>query len=185
MKIENKRDISYMASLSPLPIILILCTIVLMLWCRCEADLIANVCSKSINPSLCTQALESDPRSRGADLRGLGQIIVEKSAAATNDTMGAVKSVSGANDTGAVDVCMETCTDALDDLSDCSQLLKAGGSASKADLQTKASAAITNVQTCDDEFQEEEGGAEPPQVKEASNRAKDLIDVFLVIANSL
>ncbi|KAH6796143.1 hypothetical protein C2S51_037129 [Perilla frutescens var. frutescens] len=169
-----------MASLSQLATLL-LCTF----FCCCQSDLIADVCSKATNPSLCTQVLKSDPRTSGADLRGLGQIIIEKSTTATNDTLAVAKSFSGGNNTGVVDVCSETCIHAIDVLHDCSQLLKDfdGSESSKSDLKNKGSAALTNVATCDDAF--EESGGEPPQVKEASEKAKDLIDVFLVVANSL
>ncbi|KAI3465247.1 hypothetical protein Pfo_021910 [Paulownia fortunei] len=151
------------------------------LLCVCQADLIADVCSKSVNPSLCTQVLTSDPRSRGADLRGLGQIIIEKAKAATQDTINVAKSVSGGGNEQKSSTCVETCGDAIDNLNQSSSLLKASGGRSISDLQTKGSAALTDVSTCDDEF----GESEPAKLKDASRRAQDLIDVLLVIANSL
>ncbi|KAL8490177.1 hypothetical protein ACS0TY_025908 [Phlomoides rotata] len=149
----------------------------LVVLCNCQADLISNVCSTAINPYLCTQTLKSDPRSRGADLKGLGQIAIVKAEAATQNAIGVVKSFSG-NYKDVVEICVETSNQAIDDLKESSQLLHAGR---KADVQTRGSSALTNVGTCDDEF----GDSEPPKVKEATKRAQDLISILLVIANSL
>lgn len=153
-------------------------TLFFTLLCFSQANnLIAQICSKAVNPSLCTQVLTSDPRSSQADLRGLGHVILEKSATATSDVVSIVKSLGG----GAADVCVETCGSSIDDLHKCSDLLDScGGASCKGDLQTLGSAAHTNVVTCDDAF----GGGGPQKLKEATKRAQDLIDVFLVIANS-
>lgn len=152
----------------------LLASLSLSFLCNCHGDLISDVCSKALNPSLCTQTLNSDPRSRGADVKGLGQIVIEKAEAATNDAIRVVKSISTEKNKEIVDVCVETFKDAIDDLINCSQLLKKG---SKGDLEAKGSGALTNVGTCDDEFEE----SEPPKVKMATKRAQDIIDILLVI----
>ncbi|KAL7154951.1 hypothetical protein ABFS83_03G039100 [Erythranthe nasuta] len=151
-----------------------------LLFISCEADLIGTVCAKSVNPSLCTNILRSDPRARTADLRGLGQISVEKAKAATQDTISAAKSVGGSGKPAA-ETCVSVCGDAIDNLNQCSAYLKASGRARIGDLQTKGSAALTDVSTCDDEF----GDSEPANVKQASRKAQDIIDMLLVVANSL
>ncbi|KAI3460139.1 hypothetical protein Pfo_016802 [Paulownia fortunei] len=159
----------------------LLASIVLVFLCNCQADLIGDVCSKSSNPSLCNQALRSDPRSRGADLRGLGQIIIEKARAATQATINVAKSVANGSNKGKANTCMETCNDAKHSLNDCQKLLKAHDRSSISTLKSAGAAALTDVGTCDDEF----GATEPPKLKQASRKAQDLIDVLLVIANGL
>ncbi|KAL7154953.1 hypothetical protein ABFS83_03G039300 [Erythranthe nasuta] len=143
----------------------------------CEVDLIGNVCSQSTNPSLCNNILTSDPRSRTADLRGLGQILVENAKAATQDTINVANSIGG----GKASTCVSVCGDAIDNLNQCSTFLKRSDRASVSDLQTKGSAALTDVGTCDDEF----GDSEPANLKQASRKAQDIIDMLLVVANSL
>ncbi|XP_047956571.1 pectinesterase inhibitor-like [Salvia hispanica] len=141
-------------------------------------DLINKICSQATNPSLCNQALGSDPRASRADLAGLGQIALEKSAAADRDVVSIVKSSGGG---GAADVCVETCGRSINDLNKCSDLLRScGGASCKGDLQTRGSAASANVVTCEDAF----GRGGPARLMGATKRARELINVFLVIANS-
>ncbi|KAL8494587.1 hypothetical protein ACS0TY_025423 [Phlomoides rotata] len=142
-----------------------------------QADLISDICKQAVNPSLCTQTLTSDPRSRGADLKGLGQIAIEKGEAATHDAIGVVMSFSG-KFKAVVETCVETFNNAIDNLKESSQALNAGR---KGDVQAKGSGALSNAETCDDEF----GESEPAKVKKASKRAQDIIDILLVIANKL
>ncbi|KAL8490179.1 hypothetical protein ACS0TY_025910 [Phlomoides rotata] len=155
----------------------LLASLALAFLCNCQADLISDVCSIAINPSLCTQTLRSDPRSRGANLKGLGQIAIVKAEAATQNAIRVVKSFSG-KFKAIVDTCVETFNDAIGDLKESSQALKAGN---KGDVQTRGSSALTNAGTCDDEF----GGKEPPRVKAASKTAQDIIGILLAIANKL
>ncbi|GFP97298.1 pectinesterase inhibitor [Phtheirospermum japonicum] len=155
----------------------LLATLSLSLVCICQADLISDVCSKTINPSLCTQTLKSNPSAPKADLRGLGQIIIPIAKAATQNVITISKSIGGP----IADTCIETSTDAIDNLDECVGYLKKSDKASISDLQTKASAASTDVGTCDDEF----GDSEPAKLKAASQKAQDLISVLLAIANKL
>ncbi|KAL8490176.1 hypothetical protein ACS0TY_025907 [Phlomoides rotata] len=143
----------------------------------CQADLISDVCKQAVNPSLCTQTLTSDPRFRGADLKGLGQIAIEKGEAATQDAIRVVKSFSG-KFKPIVETCVETFNDAINDLKESSQAMNAGR---KGDVHVKGSAALSNAGTCDDEF----GESEPATVKAASKRAQDIIGILLVVANKL
>lgn len=145
-----------------------------------QADLIRTVCSKSRNPPVCNWVLRSDPRSRGSDLTGLGEIAIEKAQAAVKVATAAVKTVrpKGSRIKGVVSTCLETFSDAVDDLNDSKQFLK---SRDKQSLNVHASAALDNVDTCDDEFNT--AGGEPAIVARATKKAGDVIDVVLVISN--
>ncbi|KAG8390977.1 hypothetical protein BUALT_Bualt01G0139900 [Buddleja alternifolia] len=156
-------------------------SIVLALLFISEADLISDVCSKAQKTFLCNQALRSDPCSRGANLPGLGKIAIDESRAAVQNTIKVAKLFDNRGNKGKSETCIETCGDAIDNLNDCQKLVKARDKFSLNTLQTKASAALTDVSTCDDEF----GAGEPAKLKEASQTAQDLIDVVLVIANLL
>ncbi|KAL3624461.1 hypothetical protein CASFOL_031129 [Castilleja foliolosa] len=142
-----------------------------------QADLISDVCSKTLNPSLCIQTLRSDPAARGADLRGLGQIIIPKAKAATQNVITIAKSIGGP----IARTCVETSTSAIDNLNECIGYLKKSDKTSINDLQTKAGAAETDVGTCDDEFEDRE----PAKLKAASQKAQGLIGVLVAIASKL
>ncbi|XP_052210785.1 pectinesterase inhibitor-like [Diospyros lotus] len=53
-----------------------------------------RICSKTIDPSFCTQALKSDPRSATADLRGLAEIAVRLSEASAEKTLKLARSLA-------------------------------------------------------------------------------------------
>ncbi|XP_075507522.1 pectinesterase inhibitor-like [Primulina tabacum] len=150
--------------------------------CYCiNANLIQQICSKSTNPSLCTKSLRSDPRSRSADLRGLGHITINKARAASQVTQRVAISLSTGGTKARADACVEYCTDAIELLNDCSALLRDRSGRTIDDVKTKGSAALTDISTCDDEF----GPEEPKKLRNASRTTQDLMDIFLVIANLL
>ncbi|KAL7154950.1 hypothetical protein ABFS83_03G039000 [Erythranthe nasuta] len=144
----------------------------------CEADLISNICSKAQNPYLCNKTLKSDNRSRTANLRGLGQIIIEKAEAATQDTINVAKSAGKGTGVGE---CVGLCVDAINKLKQCSALLKDFGRGSVGELKSRGSGAMFHVGLCDDVF----GKGEPVKVKKAARRAQDFIDMLLAVASSL
>lgn len=53
-------------------------------------DLIHQVCQKTSNPSLCESTLKSDPKSEGADTKGLAHITSDKSLESANETLNKV-----------------------------------------------------------------------------------------------
>ncbi|PSS30742.1 Pectinesterase, partial [Actinidia chinensis var. chinensis] len=61
---------------------------------KVTADLISQVCSKTLNPSLCSDTLKSDPRSATADLKGLGQISIDKAQTNAKQASGTIASLS-------------------------------------------------------------------------------------------
>ncbi|KAL0322984.1 UNVERIFIED_CONTAM: hypothetical protein Sangu_1917700 [Sesamum angustifolium] len=119
--------------------------------------------------------VESDPR---AD----AQAAVQQSIAATQAVIQAAKSVLNGGNKEIVKTCIETSNDAIGNLNDVKSLLPRARDALSIDtLKTRASAAVSNVGTCDDEF----GAREPPQVKAATQKAIALISRLLQILNQL
>ncbi|GFP80613.1 pectinesterase inhibitor [Phtheirospermum japonicum] len=155
----------------------ILAVLSLSLLCSCQADLVSKVCNETTNPPLCLQTLGSDPRAREADLRGLAQIIIEKSVGAVQDVATNAKSIGGKK----ADTCVEVSGVAIDDLKQCTDYLKDLSRAASSEISTAGSDALRNVATCDHEF----GDGEPAKLKAASQKAQDLINVLLFIANNL
>ncbi|GFP91086.1 pectinesterase inhibitor [Phtheirospermum japonicum] len=155
----------------------ILATLSLSLLCICQADKIFDLCSLTPNPSLCSQTIRSDPRSYGADLRSWGKIIIEKSKIATRNVITIAKLAGGE----IANSCVETGGDAIDKLNECVGYLKKLGRASARELYSIGSLAFENVASCDHLL----GSREPAELKAASQKAQDLIDVLLVIANFL
>ncbi|CAA2972752.1 pectinesterase inhibitor-like, partial [Olea europaea subsp. europaea] len=128
----------------------------------CQADLVDEICSTSANSSFCNQIL----RSRGAkNLHNLGKIALDKALEATKATRRAVLSV-GKGPTAST--CVKVCQDAINNLNECRNLLKASDIST---LLLKVSVALTDVETCDDAY----GGQEPPQISQATQRANELI----------
>ncbi|KAL6504309.1 hypothetical protein OROGR_026232 [Orobanche gracilis] len=148
--------------------------------CVAQTRLISYICSKSRNSDTCFRALMSDPRSSHGDIKILGEIIIEKSQAATQAAINVTKSVENNDNKEIIETCIETQNDAKDMLKECLVLLEKASydEPSKSSLNNAASAALTYVGTCDDEF----GSSEPPKLKRASRYAQDLIDVLLVIS---
>ncbi|KAL1542638.1 pectinesterase inhibitor-like [Salvia divinorum] len=147
----------------------------------CQADLIGDFCDRSKNPSLCDQVLRSDPRSNGADARGLAEIVLENAISATQASINVAKSVSNPGNQGIIDTCIEVFSDAVGTLQECKPLIPKRDRFSIGTLQTKGSAALTDVNTCSDEF----GANEPPQLTQASARAYTFVQLLLIIANTL
>ncbi|KAH6759286.1 hypothetical protein C2S51_019521 [Perilla frutescens var. frutescens] len=147
-----------------------------------QADLLGDICSRSVNPTLCNSSLRSDPRSSGADLRTLAQIAIEKASAATATTIKVANSLaSSGTSQQKIAACVQNCNEAIGVLDQCREILTGGGGGSSGNLPTKATTALTDISICDSEF----GREEPPQLKEASSQAQALVNVFFVIANRL
>lgn len=141
---------------------------------KSQADLINTICSKTTNPSLCDEVLRSDPRSKGADLAGLGQISIDKGRDAVKAATAVVKTEGRSKE--IVGTCVEVFSNAIHNLKECKKLLKPRNVES---LRTYASAALTDVGTCDNEF-----GlvGEPSKVRQANQKAGDIVRVLLAIA---
>ncbi|KAL2489144.1 PMEI domain-containing protein [Forsythia ovata] len=148
-----------------------LVTLALVLLCGCQADLVNDICSATSNPSICNQVLRSDPRFQMTqNLRDLGQIVIDKSLEGTKATLKVVNSFGKGPEAST---CVENCKDAIDSLNECKSLIKSFDRFDISTLQTTASAALTDVDTCDDNY----GDREPPQLQQATQRAKALIEM--------
>ncbi|KAL6511218.1 hypothetical protein OROHE_020587 [Orobanche hederae] len=167
------------------PYVFLLVSIALSFTCTCVAQTswISRICSMSRNSIVCYRALMSDPRSSYNDIKILGEIIIYKSQAATQAAINVTKSVENNDNKEIIETCIETQNDAKDMLKECLVLLEKAryDEPSKSALNNAASAALTDVGTCDDEF----GSSEPPKLKRASRYAQDLIDVLLVISKMI
>lgn len=148
---------------------------------NCEADLIDSICVKSVNPSLCNTTLRSDPHSGEFKIVALGQIAISNAGSATKNVLKVAKTLSSGPDKQKAETCAQACKEAVDYVDKCRYLLLFGSRKSVADIRTKALAASKDIATCDSVFR----GSEPPQLKQASRQAQDLVDVIKVIADDL
>lgn len=152
-----------------------------------QPDLIGEICRKVQKPTICNRALRTDPRSQGASLVTLGQIAVERSLVAAHATLEIAKSHESGRNTALAEVCIVTAGDSADLLNQCLSLLKSFESKAPItksrimDLQTYGSAALNDMTTCDDEY----GTEQPANLQKATHHTKGLIDVALVIFNTL
>jgi pectinesterase inhibitor-like protein len=156
-----------------------------LLCCFTFADLIDDVCRGTRNPSLCSKSLRSDPRSRGADLKLLGQISIDLATKSAKSGVTLVTNLKNAAKDpklkGIYDTCLETYDDSVDSLFESSVDLKNGDFLG---MNLQASAAETDIDTCDESFTEAHV-AEPAQLKAASQNIQDLCGIILVISNRL
>ncbi|KAI5660673.1 hypothetical protein M9H77_19996 [Catharanthus roseus] len=156
-----------------------------LLFCFTYADLIGDVCSRTRNPTRCSSALRSDPRSRGASLRVLAQISIDIASRSVNSGVSLVTSLkNGAKDPklkGAYSSCLENYQDSVDSLSKANLDLKKGDFLG---VNLQASAADTDIDTCDDNFKDLKL-PEPANLQAASQNAQDLCGIVLVISNIL
>lgn len=165
------------------PLLFLLASLSLAFLCTCEANLISMICSRAVNRPLCTQVLKSDPRARGADLRDLGLIIIQKAEFAVNDAIMIVYSITDRKAKNIVETCERTGNNAIDDLYACSKLIKRINVLGiKGKIQAAGAAAMTNVGKCGVEFGDYK---EPDYVKAAYRKAHDLINILLVIINTM
>ncbi|CAI9753504.1 unnamed protein product [Fraxinus pennsylvanica] len=140
-----------------------------------KADLIGDFCSTVRDPSFCNKALRSDRRSAKADVRGLGQIALDKAIASAKTTLKLAKELGNGE---LPSTCAEVCSDAIDNLNECQGLLRGND---KESLNVEASAALDDLATCDDEY----GAKEPTNLKNASQTTQGLISIILAVSNRL
>lgn len=159
--------------------LLISLSVALAFFRHSQGDLIGDICSKSVNPTLCNSSLRSDPRTRGADLRTLAKIVVDQSIAATGVTVKVAASLASGPNKPKATTCVNTCNAAIGVLNGVRSSLAGGGGGGN--LPTQVSAAFSDINLCDSQF----GRDEPPQLKAASFRAQGLVNVLFVIVNSL
>ncbi|XP_055826187.1 pectinesterase inhibitor-like [Solanum dulcamara] len=149
-----------------------------------KADLIDEICSKTENKEVCYYALKEDPRSKGANLEGLMTITIDLSQKNATFTCNLVsmllKKAIDPKLTMRYASCLKNFNDANNNLEKLPDLLK---SKDYYGMHTNASAAIRDPFTCDNSFLEPP--VEAPELKDASDKLRGLIDVILILINFL
>ncbi|XP_059311158.1 pectinesterase inhibitor-like [Lycium ferocissimum] len=146
-----------------------------------RADLVAEVCSKTLKPAICLSALRADPRSKGADLVVLATVAIgisqTNATSVRNLVSTLLKQATDPKLKTRYDSCLESYNDAIYVLGGLPDDLKSKDYDS---LNVHAGAATTGASTCDDDF--EGPPAEAPQLKDASDKLQGLIDIIVVIS---
>ncbi|MCD7464779.1 hypothetical protein HAX54_053408 [Datura stramonium] len=128
--------------------------------------------------------IKEDPRSKGANPEGLMNISIDLSQKNATFVYNVVSTLlKQATDPKLklrYTLCLENFKDAINNLEKLPGLLKSKDYYS---LSAHASAAIGDPSTCDNRFLEPP--AETPQLKDASDKLRGLIDVILVLVNFL
>ncbi|CAI9753505.1 unnamed protein product [Fraxinus pennsylvanica] len=138
-----------------------------------KADLIGDLCSKTSNPSSCDEVLRSDPRSVKADLRGLGEIAIDKAITSAKTSLNLVKALAKGR---IQSKCIEYYFIAFNSLNKCQSLILGKD---KLNLYAEAANADINIFTCDALFY----GKEPIFVKQASQKTRDIINIIETFSN--
>ncbi|KAF7145923.1 hypothetical protein RHSIM_Rhsim04G0244000 [Rhododendron simsii] len=152
--------------------------------------LINQICSQTLNPSLCLQVLESDTRSTRADLRGLGKIsidIARKDAKQMSNLVTSLKKeATNSSLKERYDYCVELYGDAVDDLNGVGQILnkKVLCPLDISNFRVQASTACSEPNFCEDGFDEGWLQNEPSKLKEGSKKYFNLCEIVLVIGAS-
>ncbi|XP_060188426.1 pectinesterase inhibitor-like [Lycium barbarum] len=149
-----------------------------------KADLIDDVCSKTQHKDICLSALKGDPRSKGANLKGLMMIsmdLSQKNAQSVRDLV--EKLLDEATDPelkSRYSFCCTSYNDAIDNLKKLPDLFM---SKDYNGINTHASAALSDPSKCDDKFSGPP--AEVPQLKDANDKLRGLMESILVISKLL
>ncbi|KAI3825974.1 hypothetical protein L1987_00013 [Smallanthus sonchifolius] len=141
------------------------------------ADLVNEVCQQTIDPSLCSNSLRSDPRSTNANLTILGRISIKN---AQKSAKAAKKLIHSAINSSNYTQCIALYDEAISNIKKCKKALK---SHDYGQLNTFISGAMTDASLCDGSFGR--GIQGPPQLKFASIKLQGLCNIILVISNSL
>lgn len=138
---------------------------------------VEDICSTTLDPPFCVQALNSDSRTAGADLKGLAQISIglTKSDATKTATLIAslVKKAKDAKLKGRYESCAENYDNSISSLEECKESVSSGDYVS---LNFQASAAMDGPTTCLDGF---EGPPEAPS--QLSSKCQDSVHFCSII----
>ena len=181
---EHKITFSFGNSFLLVSLLLTFLLFTTLSYARPTNDLISDICSKTRNPTACSQALRSDHRSASADLKGLGQIGIDLAQASAKTTYNLIasleKTTSDPKLKGRYSSCLENYDDAIGYLDDCRRFLWSGDYGS---LSTYASAVLDEPETCQDSF--EDPPAAPPQLQLGNQKLENLSSVNLAISSRL
>ncbi|XP_076932507.1 pectinesterase inhibitor-like [Bidens hawaiensis] len=140
-------------------------------------DLINEVCQQTLDPSLCSNSLRSDPRSTHGSLFVLGRISIKN---AKKSAKAARKVIQKATNSSNYTQCKALYEDAISNIKKCKKALK---SHDYGQLNTFISGAMTDASLCDGSVGR--GVQGPPQLNFYSIKLQGLCNVILVISNGL
>ncbi|XXG81578.1 hypothetical protein AAC387_Pa09g2175 [Persea americana] len=128
-------------------------------------DLILATCKETLYVEVCVSSLGSDPRSRGADLEGLGAIALDLTMVHGSETISQMKRLNGQKNVkrdaymaGCLRDCIEEYSDAVEDLRQSADAIKEKMYDTVNDM---VSGAMTDSDTCEEAFNERPGYVSP------------------------
>ncbi|XP_070048165.1 pectinesterase inhibitor-like [Nicotiana tomentosiformis] len=146
------------------------------------ADILDDVCPKTINPQLCFHVLKNDPYVYKGDIHSLVSISLSVAQDNTTSTYNLVKSllqqpIKDPNLKAQLTNCLNNYKDAGDKLESCSNLFRTDD---YREINLLASAAFNDSRACDQGF-----GEPPAQLKQLSQTVQEFSDLVSVIAYDL
>lgn len=149
---------------------------------KASKDLIFQICSRTINGDLCFQVLNADPRTPAASLKDVGLISVglAESQVKTTQTLIAslLKKATDPKLQGQLKSCQGNYGQATSALNQGRNDLNSGNYRR---LGSDASAAVAAAETCQSGFVWFKI-PEPPELKEANEKSRDLNDIPVAIS---
>ncbi|XP_047335897.1 pectinesterase inhibitor-like [Impatiens glandulifera] len=146
--------------------------------------LIQNVCSKTQNPTLCSNILNSDPRSAHADLKGLIQILFDKTYARGNRALTVIASLyKNANNNETREIlqsCAMSYKSSMTNLNNANAALKSGNNK---EIYSDLISVIDGAESCDDEY--DGPPVIPPKLEEANKNFEDIAYIIFNISKLL
>ncbi|KAJ8636361.1 hypothetical protein MRB53_010628 [Persea americana] len=125
-------------------------------------DLIVDTCKKTLHNDLCLSILRSDPSSQKADLKGLLAIALKAANKSAADAVEHIATLKGETTDYYVEqrlsACSEHYQDAMDQIDDSEEALDSNG---YSDFNTWVTAAMSDAESCEDEFNDEPGHPSP------------------------
>ncbi|XP_047331166.1 pectinesterase inhibitor-like [Impatiens glandulifera] len=150
---------------------------------KSSTTLIQNVCSKTQNLTLCNDILNSDTRSAHADLKGLVQILIDKTYARGNLALTVIASLyKNANNTETKDqlhLCDMSYKSAMNNLNKANVALKSGNR----DINSYLMSVIDGAESCDDVY--DGPPVIPPKLEQANKDFEDIAYIIFKISKLL
>ncbi|XP_047335898.1 pectinesterase inhibitor-like [Impatiens glandulifera] len=148
-----------------------------------STTLIQNICSKTQNPTFCNHILNSDPRSVHADLKGLVQILIDKTYSRGNRALTVIASLyKNANNNETKDQlysCAMSYKSAMNNLNKVNAALKSGNREIYSDLIS----VIDGAESCDDVY--DGPPVIPPKLEKANKNFEDIAYIIFTISKLL
>lgn len=117
-------------------------------------DVVEEICAKTEDPSYCSHAIESDPRTGAANLTGLAEICIDLAGDGAKKAealvAGLIKNASDPQLKDKYTACSQNFVAAIEDLGEASEDLRAGNSSGVAESGLDG---LFEAQNCRDEFE--------------------------------